>query len=94
MSWGTHGTVTHQLPSSLEKVCRPIPKYRMPVWMNINLPSFLGLRPHHHLYLLLIYFSSLYVSTVVPSYVILGRRLIAPQCWPGIWRWWITVFFS
>ena len=54
MSWGTHGTVTHQLPSSLEKVCRPIPKYRMPVWMNINLPSFLGLRPHHHLYFLLI----------------------------------------
>ena len=46
------------------------------------------------LYLILLYFSSPSVSTVVPSYIILDIDLPAPQWWPGIWRLWITVLLS
>ena len=42
---------------------------------------------------LILYFSSLSVSSVLTSSVILDGDLPAPQCWPGIWRWCITVFF-
>ena len=37
-------------------------------------------------------------STDIPTVDITANDLYgylpAPQCWPGIWRWWITVFFS
>ena len=46
------------------------------------------------LYFLLLSFSSPYVSTIFPSSEILDGDIPAPQCWPGIWRWWITVLFS
>ena len=45
-------------------------------------------------YFLLLSFSSPNVSTVLPSSAIFDGDLPVPQCWPGIWRWWITVFFS
>ena len=34
------------------------------------------------------------MSTFTPYSVILDSVLPAPQCWPGIWRWWITPIFS
>ena len=45
-------------------------------------------------YFLLLSFFAPYVYTVMPFSVILGVGLTAPQFWPGIWHWWITVFFS
>ena len=38
------------------------------------------------LYFLILYFSSLSVSTVLPYYNILDVDLPVSQCWPGIWR--------
>ena len=43
---------------------------------------------------LLIYFYSTPVSTILPSYKIVDSYLTAPPLWPGIWRWYITMFFS
>ena len=43
---------------------------------------------------ILLLFSSPTVSTVFTSSEILDGDLPAPQCWPGIWCWWDTVFFS
>ena len=45
-------------------------------------------------YFLLLSFSSQSVSTVLSSYEILDGDLPAPHCYPGIWHWWIAVFFS
>ena len=33
-------------------------------------------------------------STILPSFANLDGDLPEPQFWPGIWRWWVTVFFS
>ena len=49
MSWGQQVSGTHQLPSSLGKVCLTLLLYPMTAQMNINLPYFLGLRLHLHL---------------------------------------------
>ena len=43
---------------------------------------------------LLLSFSYLFVSTVLPPSTIFYSKLHAPQCWPGIWRLWITLLFS
>ena len=43
---------------------------------------------------ILLYFSSHSVSRVIPSSVISGDGFTAPQCWPGVCCWWITLFFS
>ena len=43
---------------------------------------------------LLLHFSSPSVSNFLPSSTIFDDDLPAPQCWPGIWSLWITVFFS
>ena len=43
---------------------------------------------------LLISFTSHYVSTFPTFSVILDDCLPSLQCWPGIWHWWITAFFS
>ena len=45
-------------------------------------------------YFLLLYSSSLSVSTKIPFYVILDYVLPAPQFRPGIWCWWISVLFN
>ena len=44
-------------------------------------------------FIFLSFFSS-YVSAVLVLSVILDNVLPKPQCWTGIWRWWITTFFS
>ena len=63
--WFQQGTGTHQLPSSMENVSRPLIPYPTTVWMHINLPSFLGLWPHlHKLVIPLFIFSS---STFLPA---------------------------
>ena len=43
---------------------------------------------------LLLSFPSPTVSSVLLSSEVFDGDLPAPQCWPGIWCWWITVFFS
>ena len=43
---------------------------------------------------LLLSFSSLSVSTILIYSEFLDGDLPAPQWWPGIWRWWTTIFFS
>ena len=43
---------------------------------------------------LLLTFSSPAVSAVLPYSNFLDCDLPPPQCWPGIRRWWINVFFS
>ena len=43
---------------------------------------------------ILLYLFSPSVSTVTNSSVILDDGLPEPRCWLGIWRWWITIFFS
>ena len=45
-------------------------------------------------YFILLSFYSLYVSTVMPSSVILDGDLPVSQWWSGIWCWRITAFFS
>ena len=46
MKWGQQGLGTHQIPSILEKVCRPLIKYPMSVWMYIKLPCSMVLWTH------------------------------------------------
>ena len=45
-------------------------------------------------YFISLSFSSLSMSTILPPSVILDGDLPAPQLWPGIVHWYITVFFS
>ena len=71
----------------------------MTVWMHINHPfyGFLTSPPpvgNNTLYFILFYFSSLSVSTILPYSECFDSDLPAPKFWPGIWRWWITAFFS
>ena len=40
MSWGQQCPGNHQLPYSMEKLCRPLLLYLMTVWMHIKLPYF------------------------------------------------------
>ena len=54
-------------------------------------PPFVG---NTTVYFILVLFSSPYVSTILPSSAVFNGDLPAPQCWPGIWRWWIIVFSS
>ena len=45
-------------------------------------------------YFIFLYFNSLYVSTVMPSYIIFDSGLPIPQIWPDIWNWRINAFLS
>ena len=46
MSWGWQVPGTHQLPSRMEKLCRPILPYPMTIQMHIKLPYLPGLWTH------------------------------------------------
>ena len=58
---------THQLPSSLDKVCHPLLPYPMTVWIHIKLPYFLVLKPPLHQLEILscIFFLSIFLSLCV-----------------------------
>ena len=54
-------------------------------------PSYVG---NLSIYSLFLSFPSLSVSTILTSSATFDGGLPDPQCWPSIWRWWITVLFS
>ena len=43
---------------------------------------------------LLLSVSLLSLSAILSSYLTIYNGIPSPQCWPGIWRWWITFSLS
>ena len=74
-----------------------MPHDRMDAYKASIFPGFLASPPpvgNTTFSFLLLFPPSPTVSTVLPSSAIFYGDLPAPQFWPGIWRWWITVFYS
>ena len=97
MRWFKHGPGTHQLPSRMEFFCHLLNPYPVTVRIHIKPPYFLDLWPRLHLSVIPLFLLSFYlpsVSTLFPSSVILDGDLLAPQYGPGVWQFWISVFFS
>ena len=66
-------------------------EYKGPIFFgNVASPPTVG---NTTLSSLLLFFSYLSMSTINTSYILLDVCLPDPQCCPGIWRWWINVFF-
>ena len=78
MRWVRQGPGTHQLPSSMEKVCRPILPYPMTILMHINLPYF-------HLLVIPL---SIFLSSPFPS------CLCPPSCLPPQFLMTICLFLN
>ena len=99
MRWGQGVPGTHQLHSNLKIVFiilfhTPLPyqfiqRFHILGIMDSSPPQ-LGtlVRPYYS------YISLLYASTILPSSLVSGGGMSAPQFWSEIFSWWITVSFS
>ena len=99
MRWGQGVPGTHQLHSNLKIVFiilfhTPLPYQFIQRFHILGIvdssPPQLGtlVRPYYS------YISLLYASTILPSSLVSGGGMSAPQFWSEIFSWWITVSFS